>query len=272
MALALELISSVLSASALQLAKEVVRAYKRHQESRVQQVSPSSFPPQHDERTLESLTPERIQLVEEEIRLLEESGSSFSGVTGATALPRRYRYPRWPTPQKQADLESVKELGALVLAVSPQAVFQDSRKRISLVFRINLAVSIALAVILLAGIGGAVFSALFLRNAVWSLVFGGISAADVIGAYIFKPLSAINAALVTATRLDALQLRLSQQLTQCAQHKNLEERILCQTKVWEAIQRELAIIGGTPQPSSDRLAKRLKKAAAAEKAAKSNEP
>ncbi len=136
------------------------------------------------------------------------------------------------------------KVGALALAISPEAVFVDARRRMSVVFRLNLAVAIVLAIILLGGIGGAVFSAVFLRNSTWSFAFGGISAADLLGVYVFKPLSAINASLLGTQRLEMLQLRLSQQLSTCAQHEKLERRIECQTVVWESIQRELAILAG----------------------------
>jgi hypothetical protein len=141
--------------------------------------------------------------------------------------------------------EAARGAGAFALAIGPQAVFQDARRRIGLVFRINLAVSIVLAIILLGGIGGSVFSAVFLKNSIWALALGGVSAADAIGVYVYKPLAAINEALIGATRLDALQLRLSEQLSQCAQHSDLEARIRCQTNVWDAIQHELGIIGAT---------------------------
>jgi hypothetical protein len=120
----------------------------------------------------------------------------------------------------------------------------------SVVFRLNLGVAIILAIILLGGIAAAVFSAVFLRNSIWSVVFGGVSVADLLGIYVWKPLSVINASLLATQRLEMLQLRLSQQLSTCAQHRNLEERITCQTVVWESIQKELAILAATGVSSS----------------------
>jgi hypothetical protein len=183
-------------------------------------------------KELEGLTPERIDALRQQIEKPTDS----------------WRYHTWAAYRRidregLQDLDSAKNLGAFALAISPHAVFQDARRRTGLVFKINLAVSIVLAIILLGGIGGAVFSALFLKSTVWVLVFGGMSAADAIGVYAYKPLTAINDALVGTTRLDALQLRLSQQLFQCSQHQDLEDRIRCQTSVWEAIQHELGVIG-----------------------------
>jgi hypothetical protein len=82
----------------------------------------------------------------------------------------------------------------------------------------------------------------FLRDSTWSFAFGGISAADLLGVYVFKPLSAINASLLGTQRLEMLQLRLSQQLITCAQHEKLERRIECQTLVWDSIQKELSLL------------------------------
>jgi hypothetical protein len=151
--------------------------------------------------------------------------------------------------------EIASQLAPLALAISPEAVFGDARKRIALVFKINLAVSIVLAAILLVGIGGAVYSAVFIQKAIWSLAFGGLSVADLIGVYVFKPLSAINAALIGATRLDTLQLRLNQQLSQCAGHDDLEARIRCQTAVWDVIQHELSILASS-QPQKEPIKKK----------------
>jgi hypothetical protein len=135
-----------------------------------------------------------------------------------------------------------RQIGALALAISPQAVFSDARQRMELVFKINLAVAIVLAVILLGGLAGSVYSAIFLHNNIWASVFGGVSAADVIGLLVFKPLTAINTALIGTQRLEMLQLRLSQQLDACALHERLDARIECQSAVWDTIQRELGLL------------------------------
>jgi hypothetical protein len=135
---------------------------------------------------------------------------------------------------------SDKKVGATALAISPEAVFTDARRRMSMVFQLNLAVAIALAVILVGGIGGAVFSAVVLQKSIWSIAFGGVSAADLLGLYVFKPLSAMNASLVGTQRLEMLQLQLSQQLSSCEQLPSLEERIKCQATVWDTIQQQLA--------------------------------
>lgn len=134
------------------------------------------------------------------------------------------------------------EVGATVLAISSDAVFRDARKRIDLVFKLNLALAIILAVILLGGIAGAIISAVFFEKTIWTLVFGGMSVADVIGVYALKPLTAINAAVIATQRLEAIHLRLSEQLKVCAEHEKLDDKIKCQTTVWEAIEHDLSTL------------------------------
>ena len=208
----------MLSSSAAAIADKLVPLLKRYLQARVEQHLPPDAaiesvhaPSELQIRTkgLEGLTQERLQQIEEGLKAQGQlAGAARQGILRPDPLDA---------------LESAKDFGAFVLAISPQAVFSDARKRIGLVFKLNLGVSILLATILLGGIGGAVFSALFFKSAIWALVFGGISATDVIGVYAFKPLSAINDALDGTTRLDTLQLRLSEQLSQCAQYPNLED-------------------------------------------------
>lgn len=140
----------------------------------------------------------------------------------------------------EARLTPQSELVGLALALDPDSVFRDARRRTGLVFQLSLGFAIILGIILLAGIAGSLYSALVLGNPSWATAFGGISAADLIGLYAFKPLIAINSALVSATRLDNMQLRLKTQLEQCGKYSSVDDRFRCQTAVWQAIQKELA--------------------------------
>jgi hypothetical protein len=135
-------------------------------------------------------------------------------------------------------------VGGAALAIDSGTVFDDARRRISLVFKLNLGLAIALAVILLGGLVGAIIAGLVFNKNAWGLAFGGISGADLIGIYLFKPLTAINSALVATQRLDALHLRVHEQLKTCVEYSDLDARIRCQTQVWEAMQKELAVLAG----------------------------
>ncbi|MDQ3812649.1 MAG: hypothetical protein M3347_01705 [Armatimonadota bacterium] len=149
-----------------------------------------------------------------------------------------------PTDIIQAESASSAEIGGAALAISSDSVFRDARRRINLVFMFNLGLSIVLAVILLAGVAGAVASAVFLKQNTWAAIFGGVSAADLLGLYIFKPLVAVNSAIVAAQRMDLLHLRMYEQLKTCQGHEVLAERIACQTVVWKEIQEELSKLAG----------------------------
>ena len=140
----------------------------------------------------------------------------------------------------EEELSLQRDIGAIALSISSESVFRSARRRIDLVFRINLALAITLAVILIGGIAGAIVSALVFGNSSWAIVFGGVSVADIIGVLAFKPLKEINRALIATQRLDILHLSLQKRLELCDQHKTLEGRFRCQTEVWEAIQAELA--------------------------------
>src|SRR5207237_6645314 len=94
---------------------------------------------------------------------------------------------------------------AAALVLDPDAVFRDARKRVSLVFRINVVISTVLAFLLLGGIGGAIVAG-FLGKAVWAGVFGGVAAIDVLGVLVYKPLNQINQSIVQTQRLDLLFL------------------------------------------------------------------
>jgi hypothetical protein len=98
-------------------------------------------------------------------------------------------------------------------------------------FQLNLGFAIILGIILLAGIAGSLFFALVRGKPSWATAFGGISSADLIGLYVFKPLIALIPPLASATRLNNMQLRLKNQLEQCSKYSNVEDKLRCQTAV-----------------------------------------
>jgi len=138
------------------------------------------------------------------------------------------------------DINKRTAVGTLALATSPDALFRDARRRIAMVFRLNFGVALVLATILLMGIAGAIISAVFLRQNTWALAFGGVTVADLLGVYVFKPLKVINASLVATQRLDSIHLRLHKQLPECDQLETPKERLQCQTELWKSIESELA--------------------------------
>ncbi len=127
-------------------------------------------------------------------------------------------------------------------ALDSDAVFSDARQRIERVFRLNVILLLTLALLLLVGIGGAIYSALFLDQNTWTLVFGGVAVADLIGIYVFKPITAINRALVSTQQLDMLYLRLREGLRGCDTLADVNEKLACRDKVWDKVWEDLSAL------------------------------
>lgn len=127
--------------------------------------------------------------------------------------------------------------GAIAL-LSPDAVFQDARRRVNFVFRLRLGIALALAVVLIGTLAGLVIS-LALGNEGLAAGLGAIAVADLIGATIFKPLDKMRENLVDTQRLDLLHLMARQQLAD-AGDLPLEQRLEFQQAVWT---RVLANVG-----------------------------
>jgi hypothetical protein len=135
------------------------------------------------------------------------------------------------------------DLGALALNSSPD-FFLTARKRIALAFRLNVSLALALAFILLGGIVLSIGGALTGHGGL-SVVFAGVSVADLLGVYAFKPLAEISSTVVASQRLEIIHMRLLNQLLSCAEQPDLEKRLCCQADVWNAIQRDLAAMSAS---------------------------
>jgi hypothetical protein len=187
-------------------------------------------------------------------------GSSASPQTGD--LPHSGRWPvaspRWRTAgprtaaggltRRIAGMEGesgtlAPDLGALALNSSPD-FFSTARKRIALAFRLNVILALALAFILFGGIMLSIGGALTGHGGL-AVAFGGVSAADLLGVYAFKPLAEISSAVVASQRLEIIHMRLQSQLLSCADQPDVEKRLHCQTGVWNAIQRDLAAMSAS---------------------------
>jgi hypothetical protein len=130
------------------------------------------------------------------------------------------------------------EAGGLALSMSTE-VITTARRRISLVFKLNVALALTLAFILFGGVATCIGSAVF-GHELWASVFGGVAVGDLLGIYLFKPIATISAAVVASQRLELVHMRLVDQLNECAKEQNADKRVACQTAVWDSIQRDLA--------------------------------
>lgn len=131
------------------------------------------------------------------------------------------------------------EVGAAALAIDADSVFRDARKRVARLLTINIALAIVLASILVIGLGGVVIAGIVLGRATATLVFGGMTFADVLALAFTRPFSVIGQTVVQGQRLDIAHLRLREQLRECDTYGSPSEKFECRTRAWDSIQAEL---------------------------------
>jgi hypothetical protein len=153
-----------------------------------------------------------------------ETASSTDAQHGREATPKENE----PIVAELA--ESPRAVGT-ALALDADTVFSDSRKRLSLAFKINVVVTTALSVLLLVGIGGAIVAGLTGR-AGWAAAFGGIAAGDVLGLYFYKPLERLSTSLRETQRLELLIVSTRERLAGCLAHADRVEQAKCAERVW----------------------------------------
>ena len=231
----IDIVTTALAASASEVAMKAIKSFldaRRAQET---------------QRTVITVEGRQVYVSPREAEVLESLRESLDRAgevpSGPITLSRKGVF-ETTSEVKASTIESAvqREIAATALAISPDAVFHDARRRIDLVFRFNFGLAVILAIILLSGIAGAVASAFFLKSGLWATVFGGVAAADILGIYVWKPVQAINSALVATQRLEGIYLRVSEQIQSCKSHQDLSIRITCQESVWDVMQRELALL------------------------------
>ena len=120
------------SASALQIGKTLVKDYlQNHAKKQLTIKDIQKLAPQTDsEKELEELPPEQIDAIRRRIEEIQSNPSSDLSLRARARL-----VPTRSESQDLTNLNAVKPVGALALAVNPNAVFQDARRRISLASR-----------------------------------------------------------------------------------------------------------------------------------------
>ena len=148
----------------------------------------------------------------------------------------------------QEPVELPPELGGIALDSSPE-FYAVSRQRTALAFRLSIGLSLVLALILFGGIAATIVSGL-MGHAAWTAAFGGVSGASLLGVYVYKPLAAINEAVVASQRMEIINARLASQLKTCAQYHDMDKRIKCQDAVWKAVQKEMSAMSAAASKRS----------------------
>jgi hypothetical protein len=130
-------------------------------------------------------------------------------------------------------------IGAAALAIDANGVFRSARQRLNATFWLNVWICISMAVILMFALSGSIISGFIYRSPMLSVIFGSITLADLLGAYFWRPLKIMWAALLNTTRLDLLLLRYNGQIKECESKRKLVDRVICCNEIWAGIVAEL---------------------------------
>jgi hypothetical protein len=129
------------------------------------------------------------------------------------------------------------------LALSPDDVFRDARRRLELVFKVNLALSIAVGIILLGGVVAAIVLAIQGQAGI-AAIFGGVALSDVIFAAVYQPLAQVNKSLISTQRLDMIHLSTRERLAAAQVIVDVNQRLAETKQIWDEIKRDLAALDG----------------------------
>lgn len=130
-------------------------------------------------------------------------------------------------------------------AVNAEEVFRVARDRAQLVFRVNLALSIGLSIILIGGLVAAIVLAVMGKGGL-AAIFGGVAIADIAAAAVYNPLKQINESMLVTQRMDMIQLSAQQQLDEARQIQDLDKRRKAMKSVWDGMKAELADLSAKP--------------------------
>jgi hypothetical protein len=175
--------------------------------------------------------PEVLQALEAQLDKLEHDKSP-----GVFELSREAAKPEHLQAESRT---AAPDVGAAALSISPNEVFREARTQNKRVFMVGLVLAVTLASILVIGIGGVIVSAAFFGKESAAATFGGVSLLDVVGLALTKPFAVIQGASVTSQRLDLAYLRLQEELKDCADYADADERFRCKSRVWDQMQEEL---------------------------------
>lgn len=105
---------------------------------------------------------------------------------------------RISTPKSEPAAKPTKEA-----VLELDAVFLDARRRVAMVFRANMVLSLTAAATLIGTTAATVVFSLLGRTT-WAAALGGVALLDLIGAAVYKPLEQMSRALDKAQKIDML--------------------------------------------------------------------
>jgi hypothetical protein len=128
-------------------------------------------------------------------------------------------------------MERIMELGI-------EAVFLDARRRVAMVFRMNIVLSLTAAVTLIgATVAAIVFG--FLGQDMWATALGGVALLDLVGAAVYRPLDQMNRALREIQRIDMTMLCTRERLRAVEDVADIDDRAAAMRLAWTEIIADL---------------------------------
>ena len=128
-------------------------------------------------------------------------------------------------------------MGKAQFGLERDLVFRDARRRAALVFQLNIALSLTIALVLISAICMGIALGL-LGHDVWATALGGVALLDLIGAAVNRPLDQVNGALIRSEQIDMLLLSTHQRLREASRRPPVDREVAVQ-HVWASVLAEL---------------------------------
>ncbi len=138
-------------------------------------------------------------------------------------------------------LESSPKATEAGLALSPDAVFRETRTRLRLFFRINVGVCLAVSTILIGALAASIILAL-MGETTLAAVFGALTLGDILFAAVYGPLNRIETALLATQRLDIIHLSTRERLQAARELSDPAARARETERIWDDIKNDLAAL------------------------------
>jgi hypothetical protein len=126
--------------------------------------------------------------------------------------------------------------------LEPDAVFRDARRRAAIVFRLNIALAVAIAIILMSTITAGIIVG-FLGQEAPAAALGGAALLDLIGAAVYRPLAQIDRAWLNLQHVDIVILTARERLRSAAAVKDPIKRATAVRKACSTILDEIGKVG-----------------------------
>ncbi len=123
---------------------------------------------------------------------------------------------------------------------SVKKLFEDANKRLQSTWRIGIFMTITLFVIFIGMLIIAVVTGLLTGQSTYIIVFGGVSAASILTALIWKPYDKAFQALTTTQRLDMILIGLEHEWNACSKLEKPEEQMTCIREANKSALEEIA--------------------------------